>query len=271
MFEEYAYCEWIQTFFVSFITLDLDFTDKCVRQTLMCTKVSICFFLLRLPSSRKHIIPLYISIAILIVSNVIITFLWIFQCNPVDAVWTYGVSGNCFSHEQLLDIILAQAIISVVSDFGLAFYPILVLRNLKLTQRRQKLGLVVLMGLGVITGACCIVRTVLNDQSLPTDATYGGIDNWFWRTFEVNLGIICACIPTVVPFYKWVKKMAKGRNGSSTKQRTQETKEIIRDEEKQNYDAEHNETVGPSNSAPRTREPDQSLSYMERAYLGREV
>ena len=44
------------------------------------------------------------------------------------------------------------------------------------------------MGLGVIVGACCIVRTVLNFQSIPLDSTYGGIDNWFWRLFEVQLG-----------------------------------------------------------------------------------
>lgn len=55
------------------------------------------------------------------------------------------------------------------------------------------------------TGACCIVRTVLNFQSIPADYTYGGIDNWYWRLFEVQLGIIAACIPALRPGYKWTQ------------------------------------------------------------------
>ncbi|KAI4204686.1 MAG: hypothetical protein LQ350_001001 [Teloschistes chrysophthalmus] len=70
---------------------------------------------------------------------------------------------------------------------------------------RTKIGLSMLMGLGVITGACCIVRTVLNYQSIPKDLTYGGIDNWYWRLFEVQLGIIAACIPALRPGYTWTR------------------------------------------------------------------
>ena len=47
---------------------------------------------------------------------------------------------------------------------------------------------------------------MLNDGALPLDATFGGITNWFWRLFEVQLGIICACIPPLIPGYKWVKQ-----------------------------------------------------------------
>lgn len=48
------------------------------------------------------------------------------------------------------------------------------------------------------------MRTVLNFQSIPAkDVTYDGIDNWFWRLFEVQLGIIAACIPSLRPGYKW--------------------------------------------------------------------
>lgn len=71
---------------------------------------------------------------------------------------------------------------------------------------KQKTGIAVLMGLGLITGACSIVRTVLNGQALASDATYGGITNWFWRLFEVDLGLICACVPTLVPIWKWASK-----------------------------------------------------------------
>ena len=99
-------------------------------------------------------------------------------------------------------IILAQAIISVISDFSFAAFPILYLWRVQI-DLKTKIGLWVLMGLGFITGACCLVRTVLNNQSVPLDGTYDGIINWLWRLFEVQIGIIAACIPTLRPLYLW--------------------------------------------------------------------
>ena len=71
------------------------------------------------------------------------------------------------------------------------------------------------MGLGVITGSCCIVRTVLNYLALPADSTYGGIVNWMWRLFEVQLGIIAACIPTLIPGWKWARRHMSSQKSDS--------------------------------------------------------
>lgn len=81
---------------------------------------------------------------------------------------------------------------------------------------KSKIGLCALMGLGVIVGACCIVRMVLNFQAIPLDLTYGGIDNWFWRLIEVQLGIIAACAPALRPGYKLVKRGMSSLIYSST-------------------------------------------------------
>jgi len=112
-------------------------------------------------------------------------------------------------------VILAQAIISIVSDFTFALYPILILWNVKI-KTKDKIGLCALMGLGLITGACCIVRTVLNNQALAADSSYGGITNWMWRLFEVQLGIIAACIPTLVPGYKWTRRQISSRSHTTS-------------------------------------------------------
>ncbi|KAL8775494.1 MAG: hypothetical protein Q9194_003713 [Teloschistes cf. exilis] len=188
-FLKYTYGEWIQTF-----------------ASLMWTKISICLFLMRIPVSKAYIRPLQAGIVILVVSNVVLTLLWILQCSPIAAAWDLELKkdSKCFSKGQLQRIIIAQAIISVTSDFAFAAFPILILRKLQM-RLRTKIGLSMLMGLGVITGACCIVRTVLNYQSIPKDFTYGGIDNWYWRLFEVQLGIIAACIPALRPGYTWTR------------------------------------------------------------------
>ena len=170
----------------------------------MLVKVSICFFLLRLPVNKNYKRPLQGIILLLIVSHTILILLWMIQCIPLRAAWNRSVSGKCFTRNQKLQIILSQAIISVFGDYALALYPILILRKLKMSLR-HKIGLAVLMGLGVVTGACGTVRAALNASSVATDATYGGITNWFWRLFEVNIGIVCACIPALVPGFKWAR------------------------------------------------------------------
>ncbi|KAL8840552.1 MAG: hypothetical protein Q9170_001305 [Blastenia crenularia] len=194
-FRKYTYGEWIQTF-----------------ATLMWTKVSICLFLIRIPQSRALKRPLQWAVAFLLFSNTILTVLLIMQCQPLRAAW--DDDGTCLSLSAKEGIVLTQAVISVVSDFAFAALPIFFLWRTQI-DFRTKIGLWVLMGLGVITGVLCLVRTVINNQSFPEDQSYGGIVNWMWRLFEVSIGIIAACVPTLRPFYTWAMRRIRGENMSS--------------------------------------------------------
>ncbi|KAL8719662.1 MAG: hypothetical protein Q9225_003359 [Loekoesia sp. 1 TL-2023] len=186
-FMKYSYGEWLQTF-----------------ATLTFTKISICLLLLRITITKAFIIPLYTAIAILAISNVILSLLWIFQCTPhLDKAWNNKLPGHCFSKGQLERIIISQAIISIISDFFLSAFPILILRKVQINFR-SKVGLCLLMGLGVITGSLSLVRTVLNYQNVTNDPTWLSNPNWYWRTWEVLFGVAAACIPTLRPGYKWL-------------------------------------------------------------------
>lgn len=195
-FSKYSYGEWLQTF-----------------ATLMFTKVSICLFLLRITITKGFIRPLQAAVAILVVSNVVLSLLWIFQCTPhLDKAWNDKMPGQCFSKGQLERIIISQALISIISDFFLSAFPILILRKVQISFR-SKIGLCLLMGLGVITGSLSIVRTVLNGQNEANDPSWDVIPNWYWRSWEVFFGIAAACIPALRPGYKWL--VGKIRNGFS--------------------------------------------------------
>lgn len=198
----------------------------------MWTKVSICLFLLRIAINKKLTRPLQWGVVALIVSNIILTLCWILQCRPVRAAWDTTIESQCFSRGQKQRVILAQAsgtpsktnirhecTNSFHSHFSdLRFY----LRECShtaiveradqvekknwlelsngvrcnvLTARPNILALLIKWS---STGACCIVRTVLNFQAIPTDVSCklemwkplsrrltipldGGIPNWFWR------------------------------------------------------------------------------------------
>lgn len=169
----------------------------------MWTKVSICLFLIRLPQSKALKRPLQWTVAFLLFSNTICTTILIMQCQPLHAAW--DDDGRCMSTEAMEALVLTQAVISVVSDFAFAALPVFFLWRTQI-DFRTKVGLWVLMGLGVLTGFFCLVRTVINNQSFPEDVTYGGIVNWVWRLFEVSIGIIAACVPTLRPLYPWLKR-----------------------------------------------------------------
>ena len=131
-FSKYSYGEWIQSF-----------------QTLMFTKISICFFLLRIPVEKHLIRPIQGAIVFLVVTNIILTLLWIFQCNPIASTWDKQIPGRCFTDAQLQRIIMAQALIAIISDFGLALFPIVLLWKVQISLR-IKAGLCSLMGLGLM-------------------------------------------------------------------------------------------------------------------------
>ena len=77
----------------------------------MWTKVSIYLLLLRIPTSKALTRPIQGAISFLILSTIILTLLWILQCKPVSAAWTWNmkIQGKCFTKEQLRQIVLAQA------------------------------------------------------------------------------------------------------------------------------------------------------------------
>ena len=93
-FKKYTYGEWLQTFF-----------------TLMATKVSICLLLLRISPNKRIVRPIQSLIVFLVLSNVVLSLVWILQCIPVDAAWvaTKQKSAKCFTQGQLQRVIISQA------------------------------------------------------------------------------------------------------------------------------------------------------------------
>lgn len=83
--------EWIQTF-----------------ATLIWTKVFICLPSLRIPITKRLVLPMQAALVIVVVSNVVLTILWIVQCHPVAAAWNQSFHGTCFSKDQRRCIVFAQ-------------------------------------------------------------------------------------------------------------------------------------------------------------------
>ena len=212
--------------------LKYNFIDWCqVFITLAISKISICLFLLRISKFDRWRKFLYGVIAFLVVSLPPILFVYIFHCNPMRKIWDQESPGRCYSLASVEKIIIVQgglsspifelfftftiartddecdnAVCSILTDVVLATFPILLIRNMKLPSR-QKLALNLLFGLGALTAMICIVRTAFSYEVKAKDLTWQGVPNALCRIFEINLGIIAACMPMMRPLWNffWLK------------------------------------------------------------------
>lgn len=183
---------------------------------LMATKSSVLIFYLRLFKNTQFVLK-YWSWALLGVINlagIILTFLNIFQCSPISAAWNPYYQGDVQCLPLLTEFICSSPI-NIVTNLCLLFLPIPVLTGMRLPTR-QKVVVVLLFSLGIFVTVVDVVRIYFLQSALsdlPTKpsgdlgSTFGGQEDFaynaslsfMWSAVEVNVGITCACIPTLKP------------------------------------------------------------------------
>ncbi|KAK2615686.1 hypothetical protein N8I77_002424 [Diaporthe amygdali] len=182
---------------------------------LMALKTSILIFYLRLSKNTQQILRLasWIVLAIVNTAGVVLTFLNIFQCQPVVAAFSlYRYQAQCI---PLLTEFICSAPVNIVTDLAILALPIPVLTGMRLP-KRQKYILVFTFSLGIFVTIVDVVRIYYLQQAIsfvPTtpsndpEALFGDSPEFawnaslslMWSAVEVNIGMICACIPTLKP------------------------------------------------------------------------
>jgi fucose permease len=181
---------------------------------LMATKTSILTFYVNISKNTQKFLRVssYVTLAIVNVAGFILTFINAFQCRPSRAAYDLSVkNSSCFS---ILTIYLASAPINVVTNLAILLLPIPVLTGMRLPQR-QKTVLIFLFALGIFVTVVDVVRIYYLQLAADSSSTQQGGNiasslefsynvslALLWSAVEVNVGIICACIPTVKPLIK---------------------------------------------------------------------
>lgn len=84
----------------------------------MFIKFSVGIFLLRLTSSKAYTWTIYISLAIVGIWTIALSFWNIFQCHPVEAQWDYTIPGHtCVSPTQVVQAAYALSVMIILSDW----------------------------------------------------------------------------------------------------------------------------------------------------------
>jgi fucose permease len=155
----------------------------------------------------------YATLVVVNVAGVVLTFMNAFQCSPVKAAYDpTETADRCIS---IVTLYLCSAPVNIITDLAILVLPIPVLTGMRLPQR-QKTILVITFALGIFVAIVDVVRIYYLQQaadvqsmSLSKAKLGSGVDFSFnastalmWSAVEVNVGIICACIPTLKPLIK---------------------------------------------------------------------
>jgi len=233
---------------------------------LMATKTSILIFYLRMSRNTQKTLRIasYITLAVVNIAGVVLTFLNAFQCSPIKAAYDPTKSNQkCIS---IVTLYLCSAPVNIITDLAILVLPIPVLTGMRLPQR-QKTVLVLTFALGVFVTIVDVVRIyylqqAVDSQSIAHSRLGTGVDfAWtastalMWSAVEVNVGIICACIPTLKPLVKRILPSMitdRTRNASETEKSGSFSSQPQRDSngEQQPSVAESNTNLQPLPQAP---------------------
>ncbi|KAH8730187.1 MFS monosaccharide transporter-like protein [Phaeosphaeriaceae sp. PMI808] len=207
---------------------------------LMITKTSILVFYLTL--SKTHKVFRWATIATLAVVNVgglALTILNIVQCRPVNAAWASPVPASA-SCTNIVTIYLSSAPLNIITDLAIFFLPMPILTSMRLP-KKQKIILVITFGFGIFVAIVDVIRIAYlqdaqratlrvantdhvetgNKQRNAGDFAWYSSLSFMWSTVEINVGIMCGCVPALKPLARrflpnWIIDHTTMRDATAT-------------------------------------------------------
>ncbi|KAL9067079.1 MAG: hypothetical protein Q9157_006929 [Trypethelium eluteriae] len=182
----------------------------------MATKTSILVFYLSLSKVQK--VFRWFTIGTLLVVNlagIALTFLNVFQCRPVGAAFDAAPpsSAHCV---DIIGVYLSSSPVNISTDLAILFLPMPILTAMQLP-KKQKIILIVTFGFGIFVAAIDVVRIAYLENaalsrftevtqhqsssrnSEEDDFSWYASLSYMWSAVEVNLGIMCGCVPGLKP------------------------------------------------------------------------
>ncbi|KAL4990800.1 hypothetical protein BDW68DRAFT_21842 [Aspergillus falconensis] len=136
------------------------------------------------------------------VVNCIAAVLLIVQCDPVQKLWAGSLPGECPGRKRIQIFGYVQGTWSAFCDFALALFPVLLFARIRAISIPTRIGLSLLMGSGVVAGACTIVKTIrLSRLTTFTDATHQLGHVIVWNQSEMWVVFIVSCLPPTKVFF----------------------------------------------------------------------
>ncbi|KAI5864894.1 hypothetical protein GGS23DRAFT_604347 [Durotheca rogersii] len=186
--------------------------------TLPVGKISVVLLLERLVGHTSTRLRwfLWANMALFTASMVASSILNFAQCNPPRALWSDVPGAVCLHPTIQANYATFTCAYSSFLDFVLALVPVTFVWKLRMSTRR-KIGLCILLGMGVLSGVCAAIKTVQSSNlSVREDVSWELFSLYAWSSSEISLNIVCACVPTLKPLFDYLTKNKPLRRGSSS-------------------------------------------------------
>ncbi|RMZ75049.1 hypothetical protein DV737_g5491, partial [Chaetothyriales sp. CBS 132003] len=196
---------------------------------LMLTKTSIIVFYLSAMSKDVDAVFKWLNwftLGLVNLAGLGLTLYNILQCMPVSAGYTYPTPAGA-KCTNIMTLYLSSAPVNIITDVAILLLPIPILTGLRLP-KKQKIILVVTFSFGIFIAVVDVVRlaylqsaSIEQIKSSTGDGSVGQVQDendfsWYasfslmWCAIEVNVGCICACVPSLKPlFLRFMPKLIK--------------------------------------------------------------
>ncbi|KAF7537974.1 hypothetical protein G7054_g3289 [Neopestalotiopsis clavispora] len=196
--------------------------------SMICSKMSIGFFLLRITVKKIHIWIVYGAMFFSVLSGIAFFLVTLLQCTPVSFFWErvgefYGdpMEGTCVSAEVIIGLAALYSSFSVLSDFTFAILPAFLLWDLKI-DRRTKFTIIPILAMGCVASSAVVARFPYLPRFRNFDFLFATVDIAIWSAVEQGLAITAGCLATLRPLLKEVSyrlgwtKPSTGASGGHT-------------------------------------------------------
>ncbi|KAJ5741007.1 hypothetical protein N7493_000879 [Penicillium malachiteum] len=188
-------------------------------------KVSIALALLRLAVKKIHRMILYAIIGLAITIGLMFWFVLLLDCHPISYFWgrvnPLTASGTCLSVNILLDIAYLYSSLTIICDFTLGIFPIVLVWNLQMNQR-TKVAVGSILSLGAIASVAVVIRLPFLHYYADSDFLYSTYQIAIWSIIETGLGITAGSLITLRPLFRWLLdgSISYGRNARKQGRKT---------------------------------------------------
>ncbi|KAM0329308.1 hypothetical protein ACHAQA_004613 [Verticillium albo-atrum] len=144
----------------------------------------------------------------------------IFQCTPVSAAYDIRIGEEDKKCVDINAFYLANAAVNIFTDILTYTLPIPLVIKLQIP-RQQKIGLAVILGLGLFACVSSIIRITYIPQMLVSeDPTWAITGAMYWSVIETNVGILAASIPSYKAIAKRYAPRLLGTSSNGSRKRS---------------------------------------------------
>ncbi|PVH72157.1 hypothetical protein DL98DRAFT_611756, partial [Cadophora sp. DSE1049] len=160
-------------------------------------KIAFLLFYLRIFPDKKFRRGLWVLIVINAVTGVVFAIAICLVCKPISHAWNLWDMEHVGHCGNINALAFANAGVSIVLDVFTLILPLTQIWSLNLGLKKR-IGIMLMFSVGAFVTVVSILRLkALVTFANTSNPTWDFFDAGLWSTIELDVGIICACMPAI--------------------------------------------------------------------------